>query len=142
MWHYCVWNSVVSMQYQPEWIGIGVRKYLTECYFLRVHTFYHVLLVCHFIACLHSSPAQDGTYFCVAHKKIDLHAAHEVLLTCFLLSCSTWSIDRVQRMKYSSRAAHESLFTCSPFCVTCTFWLSHLIKIEEHTRVQHTQVST
>ena len=77
------------MQCQPEWIGIGVRKYLTECYFLRVYAFYHVLLAYHFIACLDSSPAQDGTYLHAAHKKTDSHAALEVLLASFLLSCST-----------------------------------------------------
>ena len=49
------------IQRHPEWIGIGVRKYLTEYYFLRVHVSYHVLLVCHFIVCLDSSLENDGS---------------------------------------------------------------------------------
>ena len=49
------------IQCHPEWIGIGVRKYLTEYYFLRVHVSYHVLLACHFIVCLDSSLVKDGS---------------------------------------------------------------------------------
>ena len=39
--HYRVWRSVSSMKISSR---VGVRKYLTEYYFLRVHAFYHVLL--------------------------------------------------------------------------------------------------
>ena len=42
-----------------DWIGIGVCKYLTEYYFLRVHAFYHVLLGCFFFVCLDPSLAKD-----------------------------------------------------------------------------------
>ena len=45
----------------PEWIGIGVRKHLTEYYFLCVHMSYHVLLAYHFIVCLDSSLVKDGS---------------------------------------------------------------------------------
>ena len=30
------------IQCHPEWIRIGILKYLTECYFLCVHMLYHV----------------------------------------------------------------------------------------------------
>ena len=43
---------------------------------------------------------------CAAHEKTESCAVHEVLLTRFLLSCSTLSMDRVQHIKYGSRAAH------------------------------------
>ena len=49
------------IQCHPEWIGIGVRKYLTKYYFLCVHVSYHVLLVCHFIVYLDSSLVKDGS---------------------------------------------------------------------------------
>ena len=49
------------IQCDPECIGIGVRKYLTEYYFLHVHMSYHVLLACHFIVCLDSSLVKDGS---------------------------------------------------------------------------------
>ena len=39
--HYCVWHSVSLMKMSSR---VGVRKYLTEYYFLRVRAFYHVLL--------------------------------------------------------------------------------------------------
>ena len=66
---------------------------------------------------------------CSAHKKTDSHAVHEVLLACFLQSCSTqrWilcsarNIARMLYMKVNSR-------------VTCEFGLSHSTKIE-HTCV-------
>ena len=49
------------IQYHPEWIGIGVHKYLTEYYFLRVHVSYHILLVCQFIVFLDSSLVKDDS---------------------------------------------------------------------------------
>ena len=49
------------IQCHPEWIEIGVCKYLTEYYFLRVHMSYHVLLACHFIVYLDSSLVKDGS---------------------------------------------------------------------------------
>ena len=49
------------IQCHPERIGIGIRKYLTEYYFLHVHVFYHVLLACRFIVCLDSSLVKDGS---------------------------------------------------------------------------------
>ena len=49
------------IQCHPEWIGIGVRKYLTEYYFLHVHVSYHVLLSCHFTVCLDSSLVKYGS---------------------------------------------------------------------------------
>ena len=69
------------------------------------------------------------------HKKTDLRAAHEVLLMCYLLSCSTQSMGRVQCTKYSMCTAHKSWLMCNTLHVTCKFWLSHLTKIEEHTCV-------
>ena len=34
--------QLVLIQCHPELIiGIGVHKYLTECYFLHIHVFYH-----------------------------------------------------------------------------------------------------
>ena len=35
----CVWYSGAVIQCHPEQIRVGVHKYLTECYFMRVHTF-------------------------------------------------------------------------------------------------------
>ena len=49
------------IQCHPEWIGIGVCKYFTEYYFLRVHVSYHVLLAFHFIVYLDSSLVKDGS---------------------------------------------------------------------------------
>ena len=49
------------IQCHPEWIGIGVRKYLTEYYFLRVHMSHHVLLTCHFIVCPDPFLVKDGS---------------------------------------------------------------------------------
>ena len=69
-----------------------------------------------------------------AHKKTDSHAAHEALLTCFLLSCSTWIITRVQCAKNSLRAVHESWLVCSPFHITHVFWLESWQKLK-NTRV-------
>ena len=65
-----------------------------------------------------------------AHKKIELHAAHEALLACLLLSCSTGIITRMQRTKNSLCAAHESWLACSPFRVTCMFWLEPWQKLK------------
>ena len=64
------------------------------------------------------------------HKKTDLHEAHEALLTCFL--------------------PHELLLACSTRNLTCVrpiLYHKHVLirvttKIEEHTRVYHTRVST
>ena len=67
---------------------------------------------------------------CAAHKKTDSRAAHEVLLACFLQSCSTqrWISCRAQNI------AHM-LYTKGNSRVTCEFGLSHLTKIEEHMHV-------
>ena len=59
---------------------------------------------------------------CAAHKKTDSHAAQEVLLACFLQSCSTRNRARV-------------LYTKDNSCVTCEFGLSNSTKIQEHTLV-------
>ena len=53
--------QLVLIQCHPEWIRIGVHKYLTEYYLLHVHVSYHVLLAYHFIVCLDSSLAKDGS---------------------------------------------------------------------------------
>ena len=107
------------------------------------HIVHILLLACHFIIHMFDSLWQRmAVNLRAAHKKTDSLAAHEVLLACFLLSCNTQSsyvcMDCVQCMKYSyirsSRAIHESLLVCSPFC---EFELNHSTKIEEHTRVQH-----
>ena len=74
---------------------------------------------------------------CVAHKKTHSRVAHEVLLVCFLQSFSTQSMDPVQHTKYSSCALMKVNSR-----VTHEFGLSHSTKIEEHTNVTHTQVST
>ena len=67
---------------------------------------------------------------CAAHKKTDLHAAQEVLLVCFLQSCST------QRwISCSARNIARVLYTKVNSRVICQFGLSHLTKIEEHTHV-------
>ena len=73
------------IQCYPEWIGIGVCKYLTGYYFLRVHVSYHVLLACHFIVCLDSS-GKGWQLTCVQHTR---------------------RLTRVQHMKYYSRASYN-----------------------------------
>ena len=67
---------------------------------------------------------------CAAHKKTDSCAAHEVILTCFLQSCSTrtW-------ISCSAQNRAHMLYTKDNSCVTREFGLSHLTKIEEHTCV-------
>ena len=64
---------------------------------------------------------------CAAHKKTVSHAANEVLLVCFLQSCSTqrWiscTAQNIARMLY--RKVNS--------CVTRKFGLSHSTKIEQH----------
>ena len=116
----------VLIQCHPEWIGIGVGKYFTEYYFLRIHVSYHVLLVCHIIVCLDSSLM--AVNLCAAHKKNDSRAAHKVILACFLQSCSTrrWiscsaqNRARVLYMKDNSRVTRE-------------FGPSNTTKIQEYT---------
>ena len=67
---------------------------------------------------------------CAAHKKTDSWVTHEVLLTCFLQSCSTrrW-------ISYRTRNISHMLYTKVNSRVTCEFRLSHSTKIEEHTSV-------
>ena len=67
---------------------------------------------------------------CAAHKKTDSHAAHEVLLACFLQSCITQRL-----ISCSTQNIACVLYTKVNSHVTCEFWLSHSTKIEEHTRV-------
>ena len=86
---------------------VGVRKYLTRYYFLRVQVFYNVCWVL-FVVCLDLFLAKGGCNLHAAHKKTDSHAAHEALLMYFLLSCITQIITLVQCMKNSSQAVHES----------------------------------
>ena len=59
---------------------------------------------------------------CAAHKKTDWHAAHEVLLVCFLQLCSIRNRARVFYTKVNSRVTRE-------------FGPSNSTKIQEHTRV-------
>ena len=95
--------------------------------------------------CISSFFSRKGLQLtCMKHtyKKTELHAVHEIyelLLVCFLLSCSKRIMDQMQCMKYVYVA--RGLLTCSPLHITCMFWLSHSTKIEEHTSVQQTQVS-
>ena len=49
-----IWFNTMSSK-------VGIRKYLTEYYFFRVHAYYHILLACHFIVCLGSSLAKDDS---------------------------------------------------------------------------------
>ena len=86
-----------------------------------VHAFYHVLLGCFSLYALILLWQKTAVNFHAAHKKTDLRAAHEALLTCFLLLCITWIITRVQCTKNSSRAVHENCLACSLFCVTRVF---------------------
>ena len=76
---------------------IRIRKYLTECHCLHVHVVYHI-----FPACL----ILYGFILFWQSMVVSLHAAHKVLLMYFLLSCSTWSMDCVQCIKFYSRATH------------------------------------
>ena len=64
---------------------------------------------------------------CVAHKKTVLHAAHEVLLVCFLQSCSTRRWISCSAQNIARMLMHEVNSR-----VTCEFGPSHLTKIEEH----------
>ena len=70
----------------------------------------------------------------MSHASVDwkaiLRAAHEVLLACFLQSCSTrrWILCSAQNIA-------RVLYTKVNYCVTHKFGLSHSTKIEEHTRV-------
>ena len=127
------------IQCHPEWFGIRVCKYLTEYYFLHVHMSYYVLLACHFIVYLDSSVVKFimAVNLCAAYKKTDSHAAHKVLLACFLQSystqrwilCSARNIAHMLYSKVNSRITHE-------------FGLSQSTKIEEHMCVPRTRVST
>ena len=64
---------------------------------------------------------------CAAHKKTDLRAAHEVLLACFLQSCSTrrW-------ISYRARNRARMLYTKDNSRVTREFGPSKTTKIQEH----------
>ena len=76
-----------------------------------------------------------------AHKKTDSRAAHKALLACFLLSCITWIITRVQRTENSSCVVHESWLACSPFYVIRVFCLSHDKNWRTHTCSPHASVN-
>ena len=92
---------------------VGVRKYLTEYYFLRVHTFYYVLWSAFSLYALIPLWQKTAVNLHTAHKKTDLCAAHEALLVCFLLLCITRIITHVQHMKkVNSRVAHFVLHAC------------------------------
>ena len=102
---------------------------MTEYYFLHVHVSYHVLLACYFIVCLDSSLENMMVNLRAVHKKTDSHAAHEVLLACFLQSCNT------QRwISCSARNIARLFYTKVNSSVVCEFELSHSTKIE-HTCV-------
>ena len=67
---------------------------------------------------------------CAAYKKTDWHAAHEVLLACFLQSCSTrrWILCSAQNRT-------QVLYTKVNSRVTREFGPSHSTKIQKHARV-------
>ena len=67
---------------------------------------------------------------CAVHKKNDSRTAHEVILACFLQSCSTrrWILCSAQNR------AHV-LYTKDNSRVTCEFDPSNTTEIQEHTRV-------
>ena len=122
MCHYHVWHSVGS---HLEWIGIGVRKYLTEYYFLSTR----LITFCW------------GAFHCMPWS----FSGKRWPLTCKedWLTCSTWSItcmlpSIVQHMNYysravpknSSHAVHESWLVCHLFHVTRVFWLESWQKLK------------
>ena len=72
--HYRVWHSVSSMKMSSR---VGVHKYLTEYYFLRVHTFCHVLLGAFSLYALIILWQKTAVNLYAAHKKTDLCASHE-----------------------------------------------------------------
>ena len=108
MCHFCVWHSGSVIQCHPEWIGIGVHKYLTECYFLCIHTFYS----CFASVSFHCKPwffsgkwwqltymQCTGRLTHVQHVKFNsctsyYRATHEVWLV-----CSAQNMASVQHMK-------------------------------------------
>ena len=100
--HYYVWHSVSLSS------RVGIHKYLTEYNFLRVHTFYHVLLGAFSLYALILLWQKMAINLHAAHKKTDSRVAHEVLLACFLPSCITQIITRMQCTKNSSCAVHKS----------------------------------
>ena len=67
---------------------------------------------------------------CAAHKKTDSRAAHKVLLTCFLQSCSTRKLNSC-----SSRNRAHVLYLKDNSRITCEFSPSNSTKIQEHMRV-------
>ena len=101
---YRVWHSVSLMKTSSR---VGVRKYLTEYYFLRVHAFYHVLLGAFSLYALILLWQKMAVDLHSAHKKTDWRATHKALLTCFLLLCIT-QIITCAVTKNSSHTVHES----------------------------------
>ena len=77
----CVWHLVGLINCHLEWIGIGVRKCLTEYYSLHIHVFYHVLLGYFFVVCLDPSLVLP----CMQHTR---------------------RLTRVQHMKHYSRTSY------------------------------------
>ena len=139
MCHYRVWHLVCSIQYHPEWIGtdwVHVNTRQNANLLVSKQLTHFARLPIHCMLWFFSGTGWQLTSAHAAHKKTELHAAHEIILMCFLLSCSTQSVTHVQCTKCSSRAVHESWLACSPFYVTYMCWVSHLTKIEEHMSVQ------
>ena len=92
--HYLVWYSVSLIKMSS---GVGVCKCLTEYFFLCVHTLYHVLQLGAFLLYALILLWQKAAIILhAAHKKTDLCAVHEALLTCFLPLCITQIITLVQ----------------------------------------------
>ena len=106
--------------------------YLTKYYFLHVHTLIFITF-CWGAFSLYTLIflwQNLAVSLCAAHKKTELHAAHEALLACYLLSCSTQIITRVQCTKNSLRTVQESWLACSSFHVTHVFWLESWNKLK------------
>ena len=69
---------------------------------------------------------------CIAHKKADSHAGHEVLATrVLLIIVQHTKIDLMQLTKYSSHVLYTKFISH----VTHEFGLSYSTKIEEHVHV-------
>ena len=131
MCHYHVWHSVGSMKIL---FRVGVHKYLTEYYLLCVHVFIMFCWGAFSLYALILLWQKMAVNLHAAHKKTDSRAAHKAILECFLISCITRIVTRVQCTNNSSQAVHKSWLTCSPFRVTRVFWLETQQKLK-NTRV-------
>ena len=103
--HYRVWNSVISIKMSSK---VEVRKYFDKILFSLCPRVYHVCWGAFSLYALIPLWQKMEVNLDGAHKKTDLHAAHEALLVRFFLSCITRIITHVQCMKNSSRAVHKS----------------------------------